>query len=95
MEKCMKFAELNETSRKIIKEQREKHVDKINEDNVFVYPQDDNETLIVEYRDLKISVRIKPPNQGTSNNIRQMLTTAGVVVAAVAVSLLCSKKKSW
>ena len=95
MKKCLKFAELNESTQKLIKEQLQKNEDDIKEDDIVVYPQEDNETFIAEYRGLKIAVRIKPPDQETSNNIWDKITTAGIVIAAVAVTLICSKKKSW
>lgn len=95
MEKRVKYTQLNESAQKLIREQLEKSGDKINEDDITVYPSDDNASFVAECGDKKIEVRLKQPDQGTTNDIWKTITTAGVVIAAVGVALICSKKKPW
>ena len=93
--KTCKFAELTEANKSIVKAQLEKFATNVNYDDVVVVPQDDNKSFFIEYGDLKIAVPIKEPDQGTSNGIWQTLIGGVIVIAAVGVTLVCSKKKSW
>ena len=53
MEKRVKFADLSESAQNLIREQLKKSGDKINEDDITVYPSDDKASLIVECGDKK------------------------------------------
>lgn len=88
----MNYSELSEQNKEIVKKQLEQHVKDIDYNLVDASVQEDK--LILKYKGMTLSIPIQKPDKATSNHIWTMLTSGVLIIAGVAVALLCANKKN-
>ena len=87
----MKFNEISKENQAFVKEQLEQHLQDINYDDVEIEsPGKDH--IIASYKDFKLKIPVRKPDQATSNNLWSVVVGGVLVLAGVAVALTLGGK---
>lgn len=81
----MKFNEISKENQAFVKEQLEQHLQDINYDDVEIASGEDH--IIATYKDFKLKIPVRKPDQATSNNLWSVVVGGVLVLAGVAVAL--------
>ena len=87
----MKFNKISKENQAFVKKQLEQHLQDINYDDVEIEsPGEDH--IIATYKDFKLKIPVRKPDQATSNNLWSVVVGGVLVLAGVAVALTLGGK---
>ena len=87
----MKFNKISKENQAFVKEQLEQHLQDINYDDVEIESSGED-YIIATYKDFKLKIPVRKPDQATSNNLWSVVVGGVLVLAGVAVALTLGGK---
>ena len=87
----MKFNKISKKNQAFVKEQLEQHLQDINYDDVEIESSGEDH-IIATYKDFKLKIPVRKPDQATSNNLWSVVVGGVLVLAGVAVALTLGGK---